>query len=229
MGSSDLQFIDTKLDAINLCMRAIGREGVDAVDSGDLDAEDANKMINIVSQRFQYKQGGGWWFNRETNWKFTPDTNGEVELPNNCLAVYQTFGIDKKYGLTMRARRLYSTYTHSFDMRPFVNQAGYINLTLVQLLPFEHLPTTVMQAITYQAAVEFIVSKDADQTKLQTNQTIAGQLYIDVQSEESAQYRHNMFVHNPTQRLFGVMGGGSNNAASFSHTPYDNSPPRIWR
>lgn len=230
MSDAAFNIIDSKLEAVNVCMRAIGREGVDSLESGDLDAEDANKIIDIVSQRFQYNQGNGWWFNREPNWNLTPDSNGEVNLPNNALAVLQCYGLnDKKTPMTMRAGKLYSTWNHTFDLRSHVNRDGNIRLTLVMMLPFEHLPTSVMQAITYQAACEFIVSKDADKTKLQTHQVIASQLLTSVQAEQSAQKRLNMLVHNPTQAQFGVMAGGYQNVAGFSHSPYDSYPPRPWR
>lgn len=230
MSNAAFNIIDSKLEAVNVCMRAIGREGVDSLESGDLDAEDANKIIDIVSQRFQYNQGNGWWFNREPNWNLTPDSNGEVNLPNNALAVLQCYGLnDKKIPMTMRAGKLYSTWNHTFDLRSHVNRDGNIRLTLVMMLPFEHLPTSVMQAITYQAACEFIVSKDADKTKLQTHQVIASQLLTSVQAEQSAQKRLNMLVHNPTQAQFGVMAGGYQNVAGFSHSPYDSYPPRPWR
>lgn len=230
MSDAAFNIIDSKLEAVNVCMRAIGREGVDTLESGDLDAEDANKIIDIVSQRFQYNQGNGWWFNREPNWNLTPDSNGEVNLPNNALAVLQCYGLnDKKIPMTMRAGKLYSTWNHTFDLRSHVNRDGKIRLTLVMMLPFEHLPTSVMQAITYQAACEFIVSKDAEKTKLQTHQVIASQLLTSVQAEQSAQKRLNMLVHNPTQAQFGVMAGGYQNVAGFSHSPYDSYPPRPWR
>ena len=230
MSEAAFNIIDSKLEAVNVCMRAIGREGVDSLESGDLDAEDANKIIDIVSQRFQYNQGNGWWFNREPNWNLTPDSNGKVNLPNNALAVLQCYGLnDKKIPMTMRAGKLYSTWNHTFDLRSHVNRDGNIRLTLVMMLPFEHLPTSVMQAITYQAACEFIVSKDADKTKLQTHQVIASQLLTSVQAEQSAQKRLNMLVHNPTQAQFGVMAGGYQNVAGFSHSPYDSYPPRPWR
>ncbi|WP_428838713.1 hypothetical protein, partial [Salmonella enterica] len=45
MSDASFSIIDSKLEAVNLCMRAIGREGVDSLDSGDLDAEDASKML----------------------------------------------------------------------------------------------------------------------------------------------------------------------------------------
>lgn len=229
MGDVAFQIIDSKLEAVNLCMRAIGREGVDSLDSGDLDAEDASKMIDIISQRFQYNKGGGWWFNREPNWQIAPDTNGEVNLPNNCLAVLQCYALgEKKVPMTMRAGKLYSTWRHTFDMRKHVNANGMICLTLLTLLPYEHLPTSVMQAIAYQAAVEFIVSKGADQTKLATAQQIATQLLMDVQSEQMSQKRLNMLVHNPTQRQFGIMAGGSQNVPAYSYSPYESWALRPW-
>ncbi len=230
MSEASFSIIDSKLEAVNLLMRAIGREGVDSLMSGDLDAEDASKMIDITSQRFQYKQGGGWWFNREPDWHLAPDTNGEVTLPNNCLAVYQCYGLgDKKIPITVRAGKLYSTWLHTFDMRGYVNKGGFLKLTLVMHLPYEHLPASVMQAIAYQAACEFIVSKDADRTKLQAHQILAQQLLNDVQSEQSAQKRLNMFVHNPTQRLFGVMAGGSENLPAYDYAPYNVYPPKLGR
>lgn len=229
-GSANFAAMDTKLDAINLCMRAIGREGVDSEESGDLDAEDAGKMLDVVSQRIQAKRGAGWWFNREPNWNIAPDTNGEVTLPNNTLSVLQCYGLnDRKVAMTIRAGKLYSTYTHSFDLRPLVNANGVMRLTLVVLLPFEHLPPTVRMWVAYAAASEFVVSKDGDQTQLQMCMKVATDSAAEVESEEMAQKRLNMFVHNPTQRIFGAVAGGYQNSPSYDYGPYNSYPPYPWR
>lgn len=230
MQNAAFNIIDSRLEAVNLCMRAIGREGVDSLTSGDLDAEDASKMIDIVSQRIQAGEaGGGWWFNREPDWELAPDSNGEVHLPNNTLSVYQDYHWNsRKVNMTIRAGKLYSITNHSFDMRPFAGDRGFVRLLLIVMLPYEHLPPTVMQYIAYQAAVEFIVSKDADKTKLQVHQMIADSLARSIMSEQSAQKRLNMFVHNPTQRLFGTMAGGYQNTPSYSMEPYNQFPPRPW-
>lgn len=225
MQDAQFDLISTKLDAVNLCMRAIGIAGVDSLDSGDLDAEDASKMIDFVSHRVQTNKGGGWWFNREGNWNITPDTNGEVNLPNNTIAVLQCYGFsDKKIPMTIRGGKLYSTWNHTFDMSKMVTASGVMRLTLVVLLPFEHLPPSAMQAIAYQAAVEFITAKGADSTKLQVNQSIAQQAFMDMQTEQSMQKRTNMLVHNPTQRAFGVGAGGYSNLPAFQHGPYNTYP-----
>ncbi|GAB7411854.1 hypothetical protein OUHCRE4_48330 [Enterobacter hormaechei subsp. steigerwaltii] len=230
MAESQFNSLSTKLDAVNLCMRAIGRSGVDNLTSGDLDAEDADTMIDIVSQRLQYNDGKGWWFNREPRWSFAPDSNGEVVLPNNTLQVLQAYTLNtRKIDITIRAGRLYSTRLHSFDVSPLVGPDGFIWLDLMLMLPFEHMPLNVLQAIAYQAAAEFIVSKDADQTKLQMHMQMAANLHTGMQVEESKQNRLNMLVHNPTQRNFGIMAGGPNNTAGFDHSPYDRYPVRPWR
>lgn len=230
MADSNFGILNTKLDAVNLCMRAIGRQGVDSLTSGDLDAEDAERMLELVSQRLQYNGGKGWWFNREPGWSFAPDTNGEVLLPNNTLQVLQAYTINtRKIDITVRANRLYSNKLHSFNVSTLIGSDGFIWLDLMLMLPFEHMPANAIQAIAYQAASEFIVSKEADQLKLQAHTNIASQLYVGLQVEESKQTRKNMFVHNPTQRTFGIMAGGPNNTIGFDHNPYDNYPPRIWR
>lgn len=229
-GSADLTSLDTKLDAINLCMRAIGREGVDSEQSGDLDAEDAAKVIDVVSQRLQSNRGGGWWFNREPNWNLSPDSNGEVILPNNTLSVLQCYGFqEKKIPLTARAGKLYSTWSHSFDLRQYVNATGRIRVTIVALLPFEHLPVNIRMWVAYAAACEFIVQKDGDQSQLQLHMQVATQMASEAMSEETSQLRLNMFVHNPTQRVFGAMAGGSQNAPAYEYGPYKQFPPGYWR
>lgn len=225
-----LTALDTKLDAVNLCMRAIGREGVDSEQSGDLDAEDAAKMIDIVSQRLQSNRGGGWWYNREPNWNLTPDTNGEINLPNSALSVLQCYGFnDRKIPLTARAGKLYSTWNHTFDLRSHVNADGRIRVTIVAFLPFEHLPVNVRMQVAYTAAAEFIAAKDGDKAQLQYCQSLAMQMTSEIQSEETSQLRLNMLVHNPTQRIFGTMAGGYQNAPSFDHGPYTQFPNRPWR
>lgn len=225
MQDAQFDLISGKLDAVNMLMRAIGVAGVDSLDSGDLDAEDASKMIDVVSHRVQYNKGGGWWFNREGNWNIAPDSNGEVNLPNNTLAVLQCYGLnDRKIPMTMRGGKLYSTWNHTFNMNGHVNKDGRIRLTLVVMLPFEHLTPSAMQAIAYQAMAEFIVSKNADSTKLKTAGQIAAQAFMDMQSEQSAQKRTNMFVHNPTQRAFGIGAGGYSNLPGFQHGPYNQFP-----
>jgi hypothetical protein len=226
MEDAQFDLINGKLDAVNLLMRAIGIAGVDTLESGDLDAEDASKMIDVVSHRIQYNKGGGWWFNREPNWHISPDSNGEVSLPNNTLAVLQCYTHNsRKIPMTMRAGRLYSTNRHTFDMRAYTGDTGYMNLTLMLMLPFEHLPPSAMQTIAYTACVEFITAKNADSTKLKVNSQIAQQAFIDMQGEQSAQKRTNMFIHNPTQRVFGALAGGYSNLPGLQMDPYNHYPP----
>lgn len=225
MENAQFEMINDKLGAVNLLMRAIGVAGVDSLDSGDLDAEDASKMLDVVSTRVQYNKGGGWWFNREPNWNIAPDTNGEVNLPNNTLAVLQCYGLnDRKIPMTARASKLYSTWNHTFDMRSHVNSDGKIRMTLIVMLPLEHLPPSALQAIAYQAACEFIVSKNADSNKLNLHKAVAQQAFIDMQSEQSMQKRTNMFVHNPTQRAFGTLAGGYSNMGGMQMSPYQQYP-----
>ncbi|KAF2282453.1 hypothetical protein GH714_043924 [Hevea brasiliensis] len=152
-----LDTVETRLEAINLCLRAVGYASVETEDSGDLDAADASKILATVSSRVQYNGGKGWWFNVEPNWEMTPDANGEILIPNNAISAWQDVQRDElKANITIRGRK----------------------------------------AIAYQAAVEFMVSKDFDPQKIQVWQQLAQSLLLDMGQEQANQKSLNMFVNN---------------------------------
>lgn len=222
LSTVNLDTVDTRLEAINLCLRAVGYSSVESEDSGDLDAADASKILATVGQRVQYNGGKGWWFNVEPNWKLTPDANGEILIPNNAIAAWQDVRHDdRKILISIRGRKVYNMDTHSTDLRDFLNREGFFRMTFMLNLPFEHMPVSARQAIAYQAAVEFMVSKEFDVQKVQIWQRLAESLQMDMGQESANQQSLNMFVNNPTQAHFGAIVGGPNANATFSRNPYN--------
>lgn len=222
LSSVELDTIDTRLEAINLCLRAVGYAGVEAEGSGDIDATDASKILSTVSQRLQYNGGKGWWFNVEPNWEMTPDANGEILIPNNAISAWQDVQYDDlKVLISIRGRKVYNMYTHSTDMRGHLNRQGFFRMGFMLNLPFEHMPVSARQAVAYQAAVEFMVSKEFDAQKVQIWQNLAQSLQIDLGQESASQQSLNIFVNNPTQSHFGAMVGGPNAVSAFSRNPYN--------
>lgn len=217
-----LDTFDTRLEAINLCMRAIGSTGVNSIDAGDIDAVDASRQLSIVQQRVQYNDGKGWWFNVEPNWNFKPDTNGEILIPNNTVAVWSDVSRDPRpLPITLRGRRIYDLNNHTFDVRSLTNKAGNLTLVLLQNLPFEHIPISARQAIAYQAVVEFMTFKEFDQAKINEWKQMAVSLTMNLELESSKQRSYNMMTNNPTQAAFGMMAGGSNAMGQFDRRPYN--------
>lgn len=222
LASVNLDTVETRLEAINLCLRAVGYSSVETEDSGDIDASDASKILATVGQRLQYNGGKGWWFNVEPNWQMTPDANGEILIPNNAISAWQDVAYDDlKVQITIRGRKVYNLARHSTDMRPDLNRQGFFRMTFMLNLPFEHIPISARQAIAYQAAVEFMVSKDFDAQKVQIWQQLAESLQLDLGQEQANQKSLNMFVNNPTQAHFGAVVAGPNAMATFSRNPWN--------
>lgn len=223
LDSVSLESFDTRLKAVNLCLYSTGYSPVESESTGDLDAADAILVVSRIAQTLQYNSGKGWWFNREPDWRMTPDSsNGQITLPNNTLAAWQSVKYnDLKRNIAVRGRLLYDLTHHTYDMSQCVNNEGFINMEIVTNLPFEHLPVSVRATVAYQAVVEFMVAKEFDQNKIQIWMQRASQMQTAMEQESTAQISLNMFVNNPTQVHFGNMAGGPNATAAFDRNPYN--------
>ena len=60
----------TKLETVNVMLSSIGERPVASLESGLVDAEMAETILNSVDRDIQ---GMGWWFNRDIRRKFVPD------------------------------------------------------------------------------------------------------------------------------------------------------------
>jgi len=67
----------TELEAINRMLAAIGQTPVNSVDQTNPDVAICSQTLKQVSQEVQSE---GWIFNRVTNYKQTPDTNGRIMI-----------------------------------------------------------------------------------------------------------------------------------------------------
>ncbi|QHJ80581.1 MAG: hypothetical protein [Bacteriophage sp.] len=211
--------INTRLDAINYIIGCIGLSPVDSEDEYNLDVAMAAQAMDNISRRIQDNRGQGWWFNRERNWLVLPDpVNGEVQVPNNALAVYYIDNYKRYKRMATRGRNLYDTNKYRYDMRPFANDYGYVsngegklNLMLVTQLEFDDLPYTAKDAIATAAGVRFAVSNEMDINRIKILQAQADDSKFALEQENTSQQRNNAFKDNGTMLSFAAIGGGYNN------------------
>lgn len=134
----------THLDAVNVCLRAIGEPRVESLDTGLLDAEAASDDVNECSLILQ---SSGWHWNTERP-TLTPDVDGFINLPANTLEV-DTRDDDVLTDVVQRGSRLYNvtdnTYVFTKDMK----------LTLKTYLDFDDLPIQAKIYVAYSAAALF--------------------------------------------------------------------------
>lgn len=211
--------VNTRLDAINYIIGCIGLSPVDSEDEYNLDVAMAAQAMDNISRRLQDNRGQGWWFNRERNWLLKPDPiNGEVQVPNNALAVYYTDNNRRYQRLATRGRNLYDTGKYRYDMRPFANDNRYstqsdgqLNLMIVTQLEFDDLPYTAKDAIATAAGVRFATSNEMDINRIKILQQQAEDSHFALEQENTSQQRNNAFNDNAAMLTFSAMGGGYNN------------------
>ena len=136
----------TQLETVNILLSSIGERPVSSRNSGLVDAEMAETILNSVDRD---TQGMGWWFNRDIARKFLPDaTTGEVELPYNTLkADFVNQSVIKD--LVMRGFKVWDAKNHTFDIK---NDYDAVYVDLITQLDFNDLPEVAKRYIGLKAA-----------------------------------------------------------------------------
>lgn len=136
----------TKLEAINTMLSAIGEAPVTKLNSGLVEADIAETILESVNREVQ---GQGYHFNRELDVTFNPDSNNNIVLPSNILRA-DTTAKTSNLDLIQRGLKMYNRKTNTF----VVTETVYLDL--VVLLDFEDCPEVAKRYITIRAARIFL-------------------------------------------------------------------------
>lgn len=195
----------TLTEAVNACLRGIGLRPVSSYEDPNLNAAMALAIINTESRTVQCK---GWWFNEEGGWMLTPDSNGEVQVPNNALSI-TPWGNSRGLSITIRGGKLYNTCTHSTIVSDVVDSSGAIEVRMIVELPFEDLPTPAQDYIKDKAVRKFAQDVDGDVNKWKFNSTDEAESKAILYSEETSNTKRNA-SQNPATAFFMARVGGVN-------------------
>lgn len=202
----------TKLDAINACLRGIGLAPVATEETADLDAATASSVIDQVSNNIQSR---GWWFNKEWNWKLTPDPiTGYILVPNSALSIITT-GASRLDGLTIRDGKIYDLYNHTYDLSSLtVSELGssveYIEFVFITELSFSDLPPVAKMAITYRARREFAQDIEIDERRWKFQKTDEEKTMSQMLREDARTKKLNYVRDNGVIASFLSRAGGPN-------------------
>lgn len=205
--------IDTKVDAINSVLDAIGSVGINSEEEieWNIDAASADKLIDKISQQVQTNSGKGFWFNKEMFHKFSPDpVSGKISVPNNTLSCLAKRQRGQKLQLALRGGTLFDPLEHGYDMRELVDSSGYLPCILVVNLPFEYLPSTAKQAITDVSRFWFVNDKEGDQIKMDSLNRAMQNSLQEVVAEDARQKRRNILTNGRVAHDV-MKAGGYNN------------------
>ena len=207
--------MNEKLNAINSCLAGSGLAPVASVDDPDLDAGMASQTIDRVTREML---GAGMWFNREPNWKLAPEEfTGVVNLPSSAMAI-EPEGVDRLKKFVIRSRKVYDMDRHTYDLRDSSSD-GFIYLTIIQDLPFEDLPTIVIDAITAKARRLFAQDSEVDQARwnfqIRDEQEAMEKVYIhDARTKKGNYLRDNQSAKAHINRI-----GGWNSVSGLKSLP----------
>lgn len=134
----------TKLDAVNVCLSAMGEASINELETAGIDAQISS---DIVDETTRAVQGMGWHWNRETH-TISPDVNGYIVLPSNTLRV-DSVNMDKSVDVVQRGLRLFNRTTNLYTF------TDPLEVDIIVALAFEDLPFAAKNFITFRAARTF--------------------------------------------------------------------------
>tara|TARA_X000001316_G_C913683_1_gene28426 strand:+ start:65 stop:670 length:606 start_codon:yes stop_codon:yes gene_type:complete len=149
----------SKIQAVNIMLASIGEAPVSSLDDATL--ADVSIAESILDETNVEIQSRGLHCNTEINFPITPNTDGEIELPVNCVSV-DTTGQSLQTDVVQRGTRLYDR-----GQRSFTTFTGTLFVTMVLLLEFTDLPQHVRRYITVKSARRF-------QNRILGSQTLSG-------------------------------------------------------
>jgi len=210
----------TRLDAINICLRGIGIAPVATEDDPDLDAATAGQVVDQVSMDMQSR---GWWFNKEGNWKLTPnETTGYISAPASALSII-TSGNSRNIGLTIRGTKIYDLYNHTYDLsdRAYSESGStvlFIEFTFITELAFNDMPPVARQAVAYAARRQFAQDLEVDERRYTFQSRDEEVAYNNMIREDAKNTKRNPLRDNSTITSFLSRVGGYNSNRYISGT-----------
>ena len=137
-----------ELPAINEILASVGQAPVTTLDQTNPDVAIAYDTLLNVSREVQSE---GWIFNTEEFYELTPDTNGEIVIPNNVLQIDLHAEKDDQYEAIRRNGKLYEKINHTYDWTTLTNWEK-VACDIVWFFDWVDLPRPIQDYIVARAA-----------------------------------------------------------------------------
>ncbi len=188
--------LSTKLEAVNVMLSLIGEAAVNSLSSGLVDAEMAETILDNITRSVQ---STGWSFNEEIGYTLSPDSNGHLNLPANCVRVDLSQTVskyrDSRFDYVQRGSKLYDKINHTYVI------SDPVVVDMVVLLDFEELPEAARRFITIRAGRSFqerVVGSDNLSSLTADDENTA---WLDLLHAESDVNDHNIFDDSSVSRV----------------------------
>jgi hypothetical protein len=181
----------TKLEAVNAMLMSIHESPVSSLDAPI--TEEVALAVKTLDRLSEDVQRDGYTFNTETNFTLMRDANNNITLPANaCRIKVDPVGLGANVDITVRGRRLYDRYNHTYEFTTDVKCAK-----MIRILDWADLPDVFRRYVSLRAARIFTALMTGSQ---QT--TMAASI------EEAAAFRTFKRDYQETQRPNLLRGPG---------------------
>ena len=176
----------TELEAVNEMLKAIGETPINSLDNiGFTDAAIAYATLQTKAREVQTR---GWYFNRDSDYYFTPAADGRVVLPSNVLSVRPARSEGRR--IVPRGRALRNA-TNNTDIFPLDD--GPV-VEIIWMFDFEALPEAARQYIYVVATTKFQANVMGSETTYKFTKDDEALAYGNLVYEERLyEERGNMF------------------------------------
>jgi hypothetical protein len=188
--------LTTKLEAVNVMLSTIGEAAVNSLSSGLLDAETAETILDNVTRSVQTT---GWSFNEEVDYTLSPDSDGILNLPANCVRVDLAKSESKyrnaNYDYVQRGTKLYDKINHTYA----INET--VKVDMIITLDFNELPEAARRFISIRASRIFQERVVGSETLSRFSDDDENTAWLDLLHTESDVNDYNIFDDSSTYRV----------------------------
>tara|TARA_R110000744_G_scaffold7223_7_gene24851 strand:+ start:3419 stop:4072 length:654 start_codon:yes stop_codon:yes gene_type:complete len=199
----------TKLQAVNQMLRSINEQPVSQLASGQLDASQAESVLDEVSRRAQSE---GWHVNTRRNVVLTKNTDTQFAIPINVLSVDTAdpegwrlptnTSYDKQYNVMMKrsadnSKWILYDIDKDTELWPDVTT---LTVHMVELLEFHNLTPSLQIYVYKMAGHEFQKSQVASEVLYQFTKEDAQQAYFTAMQDDTFNEDRNVLRHNSAAR-----------------------------
>ena len=188
---------DTELSAVNSILGAIGQApittlktstGNNSLSSQISENPEIAFIFNLLRDANIDTQSEGWHFNTEHHVKFSPDSNGNILIPNDVISMDAHDNYTRRTtDLVRRQGKLYDKIKHTYTF------TSDIDLDLVRLYEFEDIPVVFRRYIVYRASRVAATQLVANPQLVRLLGVQEQQARAAVQEYECQQGDHSMF------------------------------------
>ena len=135
--------VSTELDAVNQILSSVGQAPVTTL---DLRNPEVAIVLNTLREINKMVQSEGWIFNTEHHYEFTPNSNKEIVIPSNVLALDVSPEYRNEFDTVRRGGKLYDRQNHSYQWE------GPVTCDVTWFFDFTEVPPPIQAYITARAA-----------------------------------------------------------------------------